>query len=881
MKFEKEITFDDLIEIEGFELLDVNIAHGAMSVVFPREYEVRESEIVNLQSKALETLSKNYTNELAQYDGAQYAYTFKEGQYRASFTISRKKAFLDVVKVNCVRVEDNLVNVRLLSIFDIKNAPVQHFIMKIPVELKDSLTIQGEGIKTILKKVDTEEQKVIITVHMVSGVDRSYMMEISYNKYFGKDKQFTLPQIIFPQVASPMEFISVETNTSYQIDSKPSGKLMEIDRALIPAFPVGINLHHVLWSYRCGQTRDWEYTIMLKRLEREKLIEAKILRQDIKSVVIPQGVIIHTVRFKVRNKSLQFLPIDFPCDAEIWSLWVAGEPVRPSFTDVSDDTTRKNLLIPLIKSGSGDRDFEIKCMYQSEIAAWGIHGKQSLNMISTGDLAIEKTTWTLFLPCNYSYMNFTHNMNEADLTMIEVDKTYELAKEHAYWTKMADSSKGEMRTKALGNIEKVLNEYQTQQNFAKNLQGDLQRRITGPDADQRLLGQAQQYNAKILNQAEEMIRSSKGQKKQRHIKERKPGEGRQAMRERAQMKGWQFNTTDIPAQRDVQTSINNYMKVEQDRLRKLEDTRRNIQDGYDLPRGLGGEIGGMMDQDKVLRSQIMPQHTGKPFSEDSSTLEVLKDEASTFVSSKVKEFKEKDTKSREQVMRQSSLLKGMRSMDITFPEEGIPFSFQKLGGNPNLVFSYGKKNTLIRFFYGLLLIVALGIAIRFRDWVFPAERFSDLYEETNLAAYYYLIIESKLLKAVPTLMMALSLFIGGPPLLIAGFGLNTILLLRYISSKRYEKMGVIPLFSAKIFLKYLFSYLILVWTVFMIFHPVFFLCLLITTALNTLLVIIYTMMMLLTRTVIPYEESDHSDEADYSEETDTSEEAAPPEETEP
>ncbi|MGA1823104.1 MAG: hypothetical protein ACMUIP_00480 [bacterium] len=890
MKFEKEITLDELIDIEGFELLDVNISHGAMSVVFPREYEVRESEIVNLQSVAFETVSNNYTNELAQYDGAQYAYAFKEGTYKASYTISRKKALLDVVKVNCVRVEDNLVNVRLLSIFDIKNAPVEHFIMNVPVDLKDSLTIQGEGIKTILKKEDTENKNVLITVHMVSGIDQSYMMEISYNKYFGQDKLFTLPQIIFPQVTSPMEFISVETATSYQIDSKPSGKLMEIDRALIPAFPVGINLHHVLWSYRCGQTRDWEYTIMLKRLEREKLIEAKILRQDIKSVVIPQGVIIHTVRFRVRNKSLQFLPIDFPSDAEIWSLWVAGEPVRPSFTDVNDDNKKKHLLIPLIKSGSGDRDFEIKLMYQSKVSAWGIHGSQSLNMIGTGDLAIEKTTWTLFLPRHYSYMSFTHNMNEADLTMIESDKAYELAKEHAYWRKMADSSKGEMRNKAIENIEKVFNEYQTQQNVAKNLQGDIQRRIKGPDADQKLLGQAQQYNASVLNQAEEMIRSSKAQEKQRYIKEKEPEEGRQAVRERAQVKGWQFNTTDIPAQHDVQTSINNYMRVEQDRLRKQEYKRRNLQDDYNLPVREEKEIGRMMDQDKVARSIIMPQSAGKPFPEEvsknkSSTLEVLKEEAPAFEVSKddalkVTSFSEEDTKSSEKVMRQSILLKGMRSMDITFPEQGIPFSFQKLGGNPHLVFSYGKKNTLMRFFYGLLLIAVLGIAVRFREWAFPAERLADFYEEKNLSDYYYLIIESKLIKAAPTLMMILSLLIGGPPLLIAGFGLNTILLLRYISSKRYEKKGVIPSFSVTIFLKYVLSYLILMQTMFMIFYPPLFLCLLITTALNTLLVIIYAIVMLLTKTVIPDEELDHYDEEEFTEEGDLSEET-PPDETEP
>ncbi|MGA1823107.1 MAG: hypothetical protein ACMUIP_00495 [bacterium] len=85
---------------------------------------------------------------------------------------------------------------------------------------------------------------------------------------------------------------------------------------------------------------------------------------------------------------------------------------------------------------------------------------------------------------------------------------------------------------------------------------------------------------------------------------------------------------------------------------------------------------------------------------------------------------------------------------------------------------------------------------------------ADLYEEKNLAAYYYLIIESKLIKAVPTLMMILSLVVVGPPLLIAGFGLNNMLLLRYISSKRYEKMDLFGWFR---WLRWWFRALVVSW----------------------------------------------------------------------
>ena len=104
-------------------------------------------------------------------------------------------------------------------------------------------------------------------------------------------------------------------------------------------------------------------------------------------------------------------------------------------------------------------------------------------------------------------------------------------------------------------------------------------------------------------------------------------------------------------------------------------------------------------------------------------------------------------------------------------------------------------------------------------------------------------------------MMALSFFIVDTSLFVVGFGLNTILILRYISSKRYEKKGFIPPFDLRIFLKYTFSYLILLSTAFMIFHPAFSICLIISIFLNTLLVIIYAIVTLLTKRTIPPEET--------------------------
>ncbi|NIS73932.1 MAG: hypothetical protein GTO08_01335, partial [Deltaproteobacteria bacterium] len=327
---EKELPEFDAPTVEGIELLDIQGIKGQCLILFPRGFDVRETDISNIRPINIKTLS----SQLGQVDetrfGAKYAYRLKEEPFEATYEVSREKPSLDVVKVYHARVEDNLVNVKVLSLFTIKNAPVDHFDILAPVQVRDSIKIDGEGIKTILKKSTDDGKSVRITVQTVSGIERSYLMEVSFNQYIGEDRVFELPHIVFPQAHSRAEFVSVETATVYHIETIAPEALQAVERETVPALPAGINPNNVLWAYRVAGSRDWNYRLELKRLERERLIKATIPREDIKTLIIPQGYALHEVNFKANNRVLQFLPLDFPFDAELWSLKVAGEPVGAS-----------------------------------------------------------------------------------------------------------------------------------------------------------------------------------------------------------------------------------------------------------------------------------------------------------------------------------------------------------------------------------------------------------------------------------------------------------------------------------------------------------------------------------------------------------------------
>jgi hypothetical protein len=845
---EKELPDLNSLTIEGIELLDMQRVEGRLLVLFPGGIDVRETEILEIRPVDIKTGSMK--NELIDetYVGARYAYAFAEKPFKATYDISKRKPSLDVVKVYHARVEDNLVHVQVLSVFTIKNASVDRFELEVPLPVKDSIEIDGEGIRNVLKKIGTEGENARITVHMVSEIERSYLMEVSYRRYIGEDGSFEMPRILFPQADNRTEFVSVETATVYHLETRPSDSLREVEPERVPAFPAGVKLNSVLWAYRVVGSGGWNYELQLKRLERENLISATILREEIKTLIIPQGYALHEIRIKANNRVLQFLPLEFPLDAELWSLRVDGEPVRGSIAETLGNGKIKSILVPLIKRGAGDRSLDIEFVYMVPISEFSWWGRIQLEMVTTGTIPVEKTTWTLFVPRSYSYRKFTTNMEEVDITVIETEKALDLAREYEYWTNMARTATGELRVKALFNRKNVMTDYIRQQGLTQRMQSDLDVRMKEEQQGSRqvLLKDAQSRNMAMLNEALTIVESNRPVSTE--IGEAEEQAGKQVISGRKDIRGWQFKTRDFAGQEEVRKSLTGFFRSEDERR---EFQEREVVREQKARQSGGGEIAKKKDQPKSpheipVSGSLTPGP--RPDEERERALEWAEGLADRPKPARPPTQKEALDPFASPKKR-SVLLKGLRSMDVALPEQGIRFSFEKLGGNPTMTLTYLKRGILSRLVFLVVFLAASVGTLRFRKWRFPTEKIAGFFEGMRALEFYERVMHSRLVKIIPTLTMVAGFFLG-LPWFVMGLGLNTALLLRYLSMKRYQKKEYIPPYNHRIFLKYLLSYIILVSAFLFIvtaFHPVFFVSLVVSTVLNGLYVAVYAVLYVFTK----------------------------------
>jgi len=452
--------------------------------------------------------------------------------------------------------------------------------------------------------------------------------------------------------------------------------------------------------------------------------------------------------------------------------------------------------------------------------------------------------------------------------MIEAEKTGELAREYSYWTKMARSYKGRIKADALKNRARVFSEYQDQAASSRKMQSEIGRRMVGKKSDRHILEQARSQNEMAMQEAEKMIRQNRAVKAPDASQRLVQDPDACKISERAQMQGWPISTEGYMGGGDAKKSVSNILGKLNHKASPQKVMPQKA--GLEKKRTLSATKGkkpkpaapqSIISSDAIISSDesIEPASTPKPMIQTgqlSATDSPLqeKDTLSYLPEPMVSKTEEIP---QTQAVRQSALMKGMRSMDIRLPQKGTIRSFQKLGGNPILSFYYRRNGIILKLALGFAILTGLALAIRFRRVRLPAPKVYPVFDKARIIAFIRKAIVSKTVKIFPSLVMATGFLmsirygIGGITLIIMGFGWNTILLLRFATEKRFIKMGIKPAVTWKTYLKNFFSVAILVFSIPAFFHEGFLAGLGIATALNLIWLIVYAVMTVFTKKIEP------------------------------
>ncbi|MFV1968915.1 MAG: hypothetical protein ACC628_26145, partial [Pirellulaceae bacterium] len=200
--------------------------------------------------------------------------------------------------------------------------------------------------------------------------------------------------------------------------------------------------------------------------------------------------------YRVDNKTEQYLEVELPRDAQLWTVFVAGEAVKPTTSLVAGQ--RNVVQIPLFKTAAGDLDYVVELKYAGQLPPLGTLSKVAFPFPRTINIRPELSQVRLRLPETHRWFDFGGTMrrvkDERDLVAEFLSYKTRQVRE---LTKLLDmKSSGFKRVRAESNLQQL---NLSLQNF-RNLQGHTSGRTWN-----ELLEQEFASNAFALQEAERQI----------------------------------------------------------------------------------------------------------------------------------------------------------------------------------------------------------------------------------------------------------------------------------------------------------------------------------------------------------------------------------------
>jgi hypothetical protein len=283
------------------------------------------------------------------------------------------------------------------------------------------LEVQGPG--NIAWNTREEQGNQLLDVAFEFPVEGTQYLTIKTEKLL--DKETTVAEfggLCVLGVIRESGFIAGEVQSDAEAHVQEFNGLDRIDFQKIPAQLSSMTTRPIQFAFKYAR-HPYDIVISIVKYKKEEALSGIIDQATGISFISEDGKLVHQVTFTMQNMWNQFLKLELPEHASIWSVYVDGNREKPS-----RDADGK-ILIPLPRSrkeGNVLSSFDIELTYSQPASSYGFLGRHSFSFPKP-DFIINRMAWQFYVPEHYRYFHFTGNLKPAkgteDITAIMPEST--------------------------------------------------------------------------------------------------------------------------------------------------------------------------------------------------------------------------------------------------------------------------------------------------------------------------------------------------------------------------------------------------------------------------------------------------------------------------
>lgn len=340
--------------------------------------------------------------ETAQRGLARLAVSADTADFRGEIVLSPRSPRVRYRTISNLRVTPRAFEETVLLDFMIEEAGLRRVSFLLPSDLRDARV----SAPLVRKKTitDVSADQIRFTLELKDAVMGQYRVLVE-NDRLVTDAERTVPIPVVETGAADEQFVSLESAGRDEVvvarsnEVEPLGRQQSQWRTLASMLGDDVTQAYLVASNATAP----QLVIQTKDRETLQTVGARIAFAETLLIVDESGAYRGTQTYQVDNRTEQFLEIELPDGAVLWTARVANEPVKPI-------AGAGRVRIPLAKTAEGDQDYPVELKYGGDLGRFRALESVSFPLVKTTNINVEESQVRLMLPETLKFFNFEGTM---------------------------------------------------------------------------------------------------------------------------------------------------------------------------------------------------------------------------------------------------------------------------------------------------------------------------------------------------------------------------------------------------------------------------------------------------------------------------------------
>ena len=307
-----------------------------------------------------------------------------------------------------ISIEDDVWKINSTVQLNILHSEMDRVRFEIPQGV-NILRVFGEGVGEWQEVVQNDQRILLVpfTYAKKGGATINVSAEMPLSAE-GSVNAFSGLQVL--DTIREIGFIGIELNTSAEVKVTDSEGLERVPVQKLPAALYNKSVKPLILGFKYLK-HPYDLALNIQKHDKIAVPVATINSANVVTLFTEDGKIVHRLVYQVRNSAKQFLEIQLPENAQIWSVFVGNQPVECSLNDGG------KLLVPLIRSRTQNNRLDtfpvevLYCVVDESFSPLSLR-KSSLPKV---DVLVSQLIWSVYLPNDYSYIYFTSTLEKEEI----------------------------------------------------------------------------------------------------------------------------------------------------------------------------------------------------------------------------------------------------------------------------------------------------------------------------------------------------------------------------------------------------------------------------------------------------------------------------------